>query len=808
MHLDFAPWTLAPLTACTLDSLAKTMLGQILTCQTLLGQLLVDFKTAGVSPGLVGTWPLLFSASSSGVLESVLQWVINVLQVIFGIGMVIFVHELGHFLVAKWCGVRCDKFYLGFDINGWKLYSFQWGETEYGIGAIPLGGYVKMLGQEDDPRAMREEMERARLQQTAGENTASENIASENTGSQAIAASQQAADQSQQAVQPLQADQPESQQQQSQPASGEEVDGPIEYDPRSFLAKSVYQRMAIISAGVVMNVIFAFLIFAVAYFVGVKYHPSIASAVSPGSPAWKAGMEPGDRIQAIGTREDPRFRQLQVTVMLSDYGEAGIPLEVYRPRTNETFNHRLVPVKKDDQYLIGIASPLDLQLQAETPAIPNTSADQVTDQLLSVATERGGGRITQVNGEPVKNYSEYYWQLLNHVDQTITLTVEPSPGAPTGDSAAQPVEVQLAPNPLKRLGLIMSKPQIDHIRDDSPASQADLRQGDRILAVDGQPVDDPMTLPYTLWRLAGQKVDLKIQRGDDEKTVTLVPEKLAPFFSRFPNETMELPALGLTYTVQPTVVGILPEDQLPSQESASSRALNQLRKELKERGNLTLAKATIQWKAGEKQQEQTFSFEGKDAVTWMSLFTFLQEFGDGMQVKLTFAKLDEPVTLETYPSADGHNLPQRGMVLTGLSQIRQTGSLTEALAWSADDVVLTLAETYQFLRRILTGELSTKFIGGPIRIAAAASITAARGWGEFLFFIGIISINLAVVNFLPIPILDGGHIVFLIYEAVRGRPANEAWQVGLQALGLCLILGLMLFVIVQDSLWLWQWNFG
>ena len=74
-----------------------------------------------------------------------------ILKVAVGLGFVIFVHELGHFVVAKLCGVKCEKFYLGFDIAGLKFCKFRWGETEYGIGILPLGGYVKMLGQEDNP---------------------------------------------------------------------------------------------------------------------------------------------------------------------------------------------------------------------------------------------------------------------------------------------------------------------------------------------------------------------------------------------------------------------------------------------------------------------------------------------------------------------------------------------------------------------------------------------------------------------------------------------------------------------------------
>ena len=85
-----------------------------------------------------------------------------------GLGFVIFVHELGHFAVAKMCGVKVDKFFIGFDIGGLKLFSFRWGETLYGIGILPLGGYVKMLGQEDNPAQLRKEMERARQEAAGG----------------------------------------------------------------------------------------------------------------------------------------------------------------------------------------------------------------------------------------------------------------------------------------------------------------------------------------------------------------------------------------------------------------------------------------------------------------------------------------------------------------------------------------------------------------------------------------------------------------------------------------------------------------
>ncbi|HEY6564854.1 MAG TPA: site-2 protease family protein, partial [Pirellulaceae bacterium] len=177
----------------------------------------------------------------------------------FGLGIVIFVHELGHFLVAKACGVKCEKFYIGFDVPlsifGWKLPSAlfrrQWGETEYGIGVIPLGGYVKMLGQDDNPANAAKEAERIKVE------------------------------------------------------GGRAEDAADALDPRSYPAKSVPQRMAIISAGVIMNVIFAVVFAAVAYKMGVKYLPCELSAAAPGSPAWRAGIQAGDKILQLGKEGVP-----------------------------------------------------------------------------------------------------------------------------------------------------------------------------------------------------------------------------------------------------------------------------------------------------------------------------------------------------------------------------------------------------------------------------------------------------------------------------------------------------------------------
>src|SRR4051794_11841630 len=176
-----------------------------------------------------------------------------------GLTFVIFVHELGHFLVAKACGVKCEKFYVGFDFlefkipfTNWKvprsLFKFQWGETEYGMGSLPLGGYVKMLGQDDDPRNA--EHEAARIRAAA---------ASEKKPNEALAHST--------TVDP--------QHPEEAPVPAKTTDGgTILLDPHSYPAKPVPARMAIISAGVIMNLIFAVILASIAYRLGVEEMPA------------------------------------------------------------------------------------------------------------------------------------------------------------------------------------------------------------------------------------------------------------------------------------------------------------------------------------------------------------------------------------------------------------------------------------------------------------------------------------------------------------------------------------------------------
>ncbi len=108
--------------------------------------------------------------------------------------------------------------------------------------------------------------------------------------------------------------------------------------------------------------------------------------------------------------------------------------------------------------------------------------------------------------------------------------------------------------------------------------------------------------------------------------------------------------------------------------------------------------------------------------------------------------------------------------------------------------VLTLVS----LKKMLLGELSVKNLSGPITIAKVAGASAQSGLGDFLNFLAYLSISLGVLNLLPIPVLDGGHLVFYFVEWIRGRPLSERVQTWGMQIGISLVVGVMLLALVND----------
>jgi regulator of sigma E protease len=215
-----------------------------------------------------------------------------VINFILVLGILIFVHELGHFLVAKWSGVRVEKFSLGF---GPKLFGRQIGETEYLISAFPLGGYVKMYGEGGFSEIEMIEMEYEREGAAAA------------------------------AVEPYKLTESDK--------------------ARSFAHKTIPQRMAIVFAGPLFNMVFAWLLLILLYLAGMPIMKAAVGEVMPDKPAAQAGIVKGDLITAINGYkvrqwEDFSSRMSGVTdsVTLSILRE-GQPVTIQlKPQLGETRN--------------------------------------------------------------------------------------------------------------------------------------------------------------------------------------------------------------------------------------------------------------------------------------------------------------------------------------------------------------------------------------------------------------------------------------------------------------------------------------
>ena len=123
----------------------------------------------------------------------------------------------------------------------------------------------------------------------------------------------------------------------------------------------------------------------------------------------------------------------------------------------------------------------------------------------------------------------------------------------------------------------------------------------------------------------------------------------------------------------------------------------------------------------------------------------------------------------------------------------------EASIEGCNQVYRDATRVLKTFRKLVTGRISPKNLGGPGTIAVVATSEASQGTSNLLLFLTFLSANLAVVNFLPIPVLDGGHMLFLAYEGIFRRPVNEKTQALLTYVGLAMILTLMIFVVCLDA---------
>ena len=311
---------------------------------------------------------------------------------------------------------------------------------------------------------------------------------------------------------------------------------------------------------------------------------------------------------------------------------------------------------------------------------------------------------------------------------------------------------------------------VGRVAEGSPAAQAGLTTGDRIVAIDGKPVPYWEDLLRVVQAARGRALQVAVQGPAGERTVTLTP-----------TQTKRKDLFGDEQTVWE--IGASPYIPAAIGDTVSGDPAEQ---------------------AGLKPGDVVVALEGQPVLSWDELAERIHQRA-GQPTRLEVKRGAETLTITVTPKKGKVPGPDGKETEVGLVGIRPGGSVTmvrsnpisalwEGVAWSGD----VTAKTAIGLYKIVVGQLDRSNIGGPIQIAKTAGEQARQGIVSLALFTAVISINLFLLNLLPVPMLDGGHLLFFAFEAVLGRPLSVRKREVAQQVGFALLMLLMVFAFYND----------
>ncbi len=300
---------------------------------------------------------------------------------------------------------------------------------------------------------------------------------------------------------------------------------------------------------------------------------------------------------------------------------------------------------------------------------------------------------------------------------------------------------------------------------ETPAAAADIQRGDEIVAVDGEPVQTWQEITLALANRMGESGQIELQlarNGGGQRAVSLPIDH----WQQGVDEPDLLGSLGLSPSHPPVIGSVEPG-------SAAARAGLMP-------GDLILAVNDEPVALWREWVAAIVRAPGEPLA--------LQVLRDGSTRSLT-------ATPDERPAADGTST---GFMGVGISMREVRYGPLDALRQGVTQTVDTTVMTLSLLKKMVVGDVSLKNISGPLTIAEVAGDSARMGLTYFLGVLALLSVSLGVLNLLPIPILDGGHVVFAAAEWALGKPLPERVQlVGMQV-GLMLVGGLMVMAIYND----------
>jgi regulator of sigma E protease len=329
---------------------------------------------------------------------------------------------------------------------------------------------------------------------------------------------------------------------------------------------------------------------------------------------------------------------------------------------------------------------------------------------------------------------------------------------------------------LAMLGTQQVRPVIGAVEPASLAASAGLVAGQEIVSVDGKATNGWSAVNLQLVRRLGESGVLRVGVLDEGATAERQHEIKLDQWLKGADEPDPIQSLGLR-PWRPVISPVLAEID-PKGPAAA---------------------------AGLKTGDKLLSLDGAALNDWQQVVDSVRARPEAkvqLRVERDGAVLDIPVTL----ARKGEGQASGGYLGAGVKggewpakMLREVSygpleAVGEGLSRTWNMSILTL----ESLKKMLFGELSVKNLSGPITIAKVAGASAQSGVGDFLNFLAYLSISLGVLNLLPIPVLDGGHLLFYLIELARGRPLSDRVQGWGVQIGISLVIGVMLLALIND----------
>ncbi len=706
--------------------------------------------------------------------------IVNFLVIAIGFGLIIFIHELGHFLAAKWAGIRVLAFSIGFGQivcsyrkgvgfkrgssepqylkRAYGLNSEQTQElhavispTEYRFSLLPLGGYVKMLGQEDlNPDA-----------------TSSE--------------------------------------------------------PDSYQNCSVPKRMVVISAGVIMNVVSAAILFIIVFNAGLKVFPNRAGFVAPDGPAAMAtavdredigvGLQRGDVITHINSKTMYSFEHILPEIAMSRKGQP-VSITVERAGVDGPIEFRAIPIKNPATGLLDIQMNPPISPVVQLPKIERQRrVVSMFGANLGLGPLQGGDELASAAGQDVrspldlidiaKNSGGQPFPVeLKRGEEIVTSTVTPVRELQTGAINTDDGQ-RLVEHVLGLRGVMMINP--DALPEDTKQG---LLPGDIFARIGNKPFPSMEEGLNIVSESAGEPLTLSVLRGDPQRgyekvevQVQVTPEGTIGFY----------PVVSsgyASYVHEPKRIAPLDEQEFRTNPDYTPLPVQTPASQLIEYPGSRIASidgapvSTLRDVVGlvVNATKQSFDAGAENFVIPVTLELPLPRQPDGslpstqIQWQLTRADIEPLFELGwTMPAVDALTT-----VFRPDQVLDRASSPVAAIERGIAESQRVMKQTYLTFLRLFQGSVQVRHLKGPVGIAHLGTQIASQGFIWVLFFMALISINLAVINFLPLPIVDGGQFLMLCYEWVRGRPVPIVIQNVATMAGLLFIGAMFLYVTFND----------